>query len=120
VTTIRRVSAWELRAAFNATGLYERAEKGDPSLMVFVDDGVPDSRYHQPPGTTSRTWSYWEIQNGALVKLAVAHGFVLSDGRINNPAGRPDPKYLRLGDEILLLPRPTKPTSTPTVPPPSR
>jgi hypothetical protein len=116
MVSTRRVSEHEIRKAFNASGLYERSQEG--SILVTEDDGVPGAEYHQPPGTVSRTTIYTEAVNGQLIRRAVLHSFVLPDGTINNRARRPDPKYLRIGDEILLLERKPKARPVPRKPPP--
>jgi len=101
---IRRVSEAEIRAAFNRSGYFERAEAGN-ILKTVVRDEEPAPEYNQPPGTRSQTLWYHEAQGGQLVRVAVVHQFLLSDGTINNRARRPDPKYLQVGGEILALER---------------
>jgi hypothetical protein len=114
---VRRVTEWELREEFNRSGLWERAGRGE-LLVTVVDEGQPDPAYGQPPGTRSQTLWYSEAGRGGLTKVAVLHQFVLPDGTINNNARRPDPKFLKVGNDIWLLERPSRPLPAPSKPPP--
>jgi hypothetical protein len=101
---IRRVTEVEIRGEFNRSGLFERAERGEV-LKTTIRDAEPDPSYHQPPGTRSQTIEYHDVVDGRLVKVAVVHQFLLPNGRINNRAERPDPKYLLVDGEIWALHR---------------
>lgn len=97
-----RVTIGQMRKIFNDSGYYEREDilrtlKGPPTPANPANN--------QPPGTMSETWLYHEIREGKLVMVALLHQYVLSDGTINNRAKRPDPKYLRIGDEVYKLRR---------------
>lgn len=100
----RRVSESLLRQAFNNTGYFERAQTGD-ILVTVIRDNEPDERYRQPPGTRSQTLRYDVVRNRQLVKVAIVHQFVLADGSIHNAAGRPDPKWVLIQDEVWVLER---------------
>lgn len=100
----RRVSKTELRRAFNNSGYFERAESGD-ILVTLIRQNEPDPRYRQPAGTRSQTLRYDEVRDGRLEKVAIVHQFLLADGTVNNPARRPDPKMLRVGDEVWIVER---------------
>ena len=98
--TTWRLSDWDLRAAFNASGIWERGESGD--LRVDVTDGIPDPAYNQPPGTVSRMYVWWEVVHGRIEIHADAHAFVLN-GVIQNRKQRPDPKVVYIGGDTLKL-----------------
>ena len=99
------VSSAELRRLFNESGYPERARSGENMLVTPTRRGNPAPEYHQPPGTISETALYSESRGNRLVIVAMTHAFILPDGRINNPLGLPDPKYLRIGEDIYKLPR---------------
>lgn len=116
MVSTRRVSEHEIRTAFNNSGLYERAQAGE--LLVSIESQRPGPAYNQPPGTASQTITYHDVIAGQLVKVAVCHAFVLPDGTINNARRRPDPKFLLVDDEVLMLQRPQRELPIPIRPPP--
>jgi len=99
------VSLTRLRQIFNTSGYPQRADSGNNISVTVVRRGNPAPQYNQPPGTVSETYLYRENRNGRLVVVAKAHAFVLPDGSINNPAGLPDPKYVRIGNDTYKLAR---------------
>jgi hypothetical protein len=102
----------QLRQVLDASGYLERAGR---DILVTVAERHPAApEFHQPPGTMSETLWYSESRVGKLVRVAVLHQFVLPDGRVNNRAGLPDPKYIRIGDDqYKLARRPQKPPRGP-------
>jgi len=74
-------------------------------LVTVTRRSQPAPEYQQPAGTVSETAMYRESRGNRLVVVALTHAFVLPDGTINNRRGLPDPKYVRIGDDIYKLAR---------------
>ncbi len=102
--TIIRVSERELRDLFNACEYYEKVQAGE-LLATLIARRAPDAAYGQPVGTVSETWRYDATRGNRLEKVAIVHQYVLPDGTINNPRGRPDPKFLKTEDGIFIVAR---------------
>jgi hypothetical protein len=100
----RRVTQAAIRQVFNASGYYEKANKG-LVLVTLIRDNEPDARYRQPKETRSQVLRYDEVQDGRLVKVAIVHQFLLPDGTINNAIGLPDPKWLLVAGVIWIVER---------------
>jgi len=96
-----RVTTAEIRRHFNDSGYYER----DDVLKTLKSRHPASPDFHQPPGTASETVLYSEIREGRFVSVAIVHQFVLPDGTISNSVQRPDPKWLRVGDNFYLIQR---------------
>jgi hypothetical protein len=67
-----------------------------------VSEGSPSPRMGQPVGTRSQLVEYWDAQQGRLVKVALAHRYLLADGSLG-ASGKPDPKQV-LHQGMLYLP----------------
>lgn len=102
----------QLRQVLDESGYLARA--GQDILVTVVDAHPAAPEFRQPAGTMSETIWYSETRGNKLVRVAVLHQFVLPDGRINNRAGLPDPKYVRIGDDHYKLARkPKRPSRSP-------
>lgn len=104
--SVHWMTAPQLRQIFNESGYQERA--GQDILVTVSNPHTPAAEYHQPPDTISQTLTYHESRNGKLVTVAIMHQFVLPDGTINNRAGLPDPKFVRIDDDRYKLARRTQ------------
>jgi len=82
-----------LRQVFNDGQYEERVLNGDLSRRITRSYPTP-SRDRHPLGTTSRFYDYLD-QDGTVVAKAFHHD------RPTDP-WKPDPKWLRLGQEILV------------------
>jgi len=87
----------ELRQIFNNGEYYERVLRGD-LFAVTEKSRLADPRKGQPPGTTSETVVYFDLQ---MNRVAFVHQYVLPDGTLGG-SGRPDPKRILLDDVILF------------------
>jgi hypothetical protein len=62
----------------------------------------------------SETYVYFEFVRGKPRAVAIVHQYVLN-GEIQNRAGPPDPKWLRIGDDIYKFRRRGEPAPTTTI-----
>lgn len=93
----REVCPTIIRRHFNAVDFEARVASGDLRRIVSRSYPTPVGR-GQPPGTVSQLIEYVR-PDGAPV--ARAFRYVTPDGRIG-ASGREDPKWLRVGDEVLI------------------
>ncbi|MBM4438323.1 MAG: hypothetical protein FJ029_14115 [Actinobacteria bacterium] len=105
----RRVSARELRDLFNASGLTERAEDGTVSVILRADRHPSPPRGDHPVCTRSQSLEYVDA-NGT--RLAVAHRYLRPDGTLGG-SGRPDPKAVLVGGELLIAVAGQEPVNNP-------
>ena len=59
---------------------------------------MPRSLPSEPPGTLSQVLEYYDADGQMLV---LVHQYLRPDGTIG-ASGKPDPKWMRLEDEILF------------------
>ena len=96
--SVEEVDEQTLRHYFNIGQIEQRTQRGELTTKV-----KPGSKHaarpeaNEPPGTISHIVQYFD-ENGELI--AKAHEYVRPDGSVG-ASGRPDPKWLRIGDRIL-------------------
>jgi len=91
------VPAAILRQLFNDGRYWERVNENE--LVAAVErEGPARPQAGQPPGTMSRMVWYFDSQRQ---RVALVHEYRLPDGTLGG-SGRPDPKRLMVGDEILI------------------
>jgi hypothetical protein len=89
---VERLSPRELQDLFNDHVL-PRFLAGE-LLAVEESRGTPSPGAHQPSGTASLTFTYWEAtKEEGLRKVALVHQYQLPDGSIG-ASGKPDPKIV--------------------------
>jgi hypothetical protein len=93
----RRVPPQELRQIFNDGRYYERSVSGE-LLQVVESERPARAGAGQPAGTVSRMVWYFD---DTLQRIALVHEYRLPDGTLGG-SGKPDPKRLWVGDEILF------------------
>ena len=88
---------WIVRARFNLGQYSERAARGELQVVVTRrSKGTPPER-GQVPGTATEVLEYSTAQGS---RVAVAIQYRRPDGTLGG-SGRPDPKWLLDGGEIL-------------------
>jgi hypothetical protein len=99
---VEEVDAQTLRHHFNIGQIEERAQRGQ--LLKSVQPGsehLAPVAAGEPAGTLSHIVNYFDLTRQLV---AIAHEYVRSDGSLGG-SGRPDPKWMRVGDRILKLKR---------------
>jgi hypothetical protein len=97
------VSANELQKKFNDGGFAESATNGE-----LIQERIKES--HPAPNcfphcTRSQIISYRENKrgsNGKRALVAIVHQYKLPNGKIG-ASGKPDPKYLKIGNVVYKL-----------------
>jgi len=91
----RKVASSELQRIFNDARYYERVLANE--LLASVESSRPaPERAGQDPGTLSQMVWYFD----GLERVALVHQYLRPDGSLG-ASGRPDPKRLLIGGEIL-------------------
>lgn len=106
--TARRVSARELREEFNAGEYYERV-LADELIATVESEHRPQAAANEPLGTRSQMVWYYDT---AEQRVALVHQYLRPDGSLGG-SGRPDPKRLLVGGEILFCGAEAHPTVLP-------
>jgi hypothetical protein len=91
------VTPQELRKRFNAGKYYERV-LADELIATVESERLPRAEANEPPGTLSQMIWYYD---DSLQRVALVHQYLRPDGSLGG-SGRPDPKRLLFGDEILF------------------
>ena len=99
---IKRVSATELRYLFNSGGYWAQLQEGKVSARILERNHPSAPLANVPFCTTSELVSYID---GRGQEVARVHQYRLRDGTLG-ASGRPDPKYLLVGDTLYLLKHP--------------
>ena len=98
-----RVSATRLRNHFNASDLYRQIDSGELLPDEQLDDRHlrnPELRRDPEPFCTRhQILRYLDPSNGAII-LETSH-FLHADGTLG-ASGKPDPKRMRVGNELWL------------------
>jgi len=90
----RKVCPWVMRARFNALRIAER--EGDGHVMlVILDDAAAPPKAGQVAGARSQFIEYREDRR----PVAKCHRYLKPDRTIGG-RGRPDPKWLRVENEV--------------------
>jgi len=95
---VRYVGSQMIRQAFNASQLYHRLLSGDLQGTLRKDRHLSRARaanLGSPYCTRSQMLAYFDT--GQLV--AIVHQYLQPDGTLG-ASGRPDPKWLRVGQDI--------------------
>jgi hypothetical protein len=70
---------------------------------VVRSQGIPRQESGEPPGTLSQLVEYWASSGPGLVKVAIVHRYLRSDGSLG-ASGLPDPKRV-LHEGVIYAPR---------------
>lgn len=84
-----RLPIQDFRHLFN-TEVLPKIRAGE-FLELVRDEGQPNRRIGEPPGTLSQIVEYWTTDGSRLVKVAIVHRYLRPDGSLG-ASGLPDPK----------------------------
>lgn len=95
----RKVDEREIRRQFNKRRLWEQARSGQLTQYLRKDRHPDPPPVTEPLCTRSQTVKYVDCHGRTV---ALVHQYVQPDGKIG-ASGRPDPKMLLDGAEILYV-----------------
>jgi len=87
---VRRVSEWDLRTLFAASGYEARIATGGLMKDIERESHPSPERAHQPLCTRSQIVAYRDFDGTVLVRV---HRYLRQDGTLG-ASGRADPKYI--------------------------
>jgi hypothetical protein len=99
---VQAIPVADLRILFN-TEVLPKIRRGE-LMEIIKDDGPPHPRYREPIGTRSQMVEFWATIDGRLMKLALVHRFLRSDGTIG-ASGQMDPKLVFHEGVVYKIPR---------------
>lgn len=90
---------WTIRDLYRKAGIEARYKRGELSLGIRRSRPAPPSA-GQPKGTLSETV---EFKNRWGMLICIAHPYMRPDGSLG-ASGKRDPKYLRMGATVYIVP----------------
>ena len=96
---VRPVPHAKIREIFNERQYYHKISTGEICEDLLDNPHATPARSGEPYCTHSQLIAYRERNTNK--KVALVHQYLRKDGRIG-ASGKPDPKWLLCGDEILI------------------